>query len=100
MQNAINAQVFRAIVKEDYNMGIASLVLGILSTGFCWCLYGNINWICAVMGITGIVLGSIARKQRQKCAVAGLALSIVGSVLSTILFVACASLVGGALLLY
>ena len=77
-------------------MGIASLVLGIVSV--VWSCFGG-TWLSAVVGIVGIILGAIGKKNGAKCAVAGLVLSIIGTVLGLLLYVACvacASAIAGA----
>ena len=74
-------------------MGIAALVLGIISVvlGF----FGVYGWLGAILGIVGIVLGALGKKNNAKCAAAGLVLSIIGTALSLILFIACVACVGG-----
>ena len=67
-------------------MGIASLVLGIVSL-VCGCfLPGG-----SIAGLIGIILGALGRKNSEKkgIATAGLVCSIIGFVLSTIFYVAC-----------
>ena len=76
-------------------MGIASLVLGILSIAFCWS-----SWVGALLGLIGLILGAIGTKKHKKCSVAGLILSIIGFVLGAILFIACAAAVTGAAMYY
>ena len=72
-------------------MDVAGLVLGILSL-----IGGSIPGInafpCWLFGIVGIILSVIARKKQPSgIATAGLVLSIIGTVLSLITFVACAA---------
>ena len=78
-------------------MGIASLVLGIVST--VWSCFGG-TWISAVVGIVGIILGAIGKKNGAKCATGGLVLSIIGTILGLLLYIACvacaASIAGAA----
>ena len=76
-------------------MAIAGLILGILSI-----VGGSIPGINAfpiwLFGIAGIVLSVIARKREPSgIATAGLVLSIIGTVLSFIFFLACAVCAAG-----
>lgn len=83
-------------------MAVASLVLGIVSivvavfSGF----FGG--WFGAVLGIIGVVLGAIGTRNEEKrgMATAGLVCSIIGTALSLIMYVACASCVGGCASLF
>lgn len=86
-------------------MGIASLVLGIVSL-VCGCFLPGLQWIGSIAGLIGIILGALGRKNSEKkgIATAGLVCSIIGFVLSTVLStifyvacVACAS-IGSSLL--
>ena len=76
-------------------MAVASLVLGIVSSVFSFIpaadLFGGI------MGIVGIVLGALARKNPDKkgMATAGLVCSIIGTVLCLILYIACVGCAAG-----
>lgn len=72
-------------------MGIASLVLGIIST--VWSCFGG-TWISSVVGIVGIILGALGKKSGAKCSVAGLILSIIGACLGLLLFIACVACAG------
>jgi len=72
-------------------MAVAGLVLGILSL-----VGGSIPGANAfpmwLFGIVGIVISTIARKRESSgMATAGLVLSIIGTVLSLITFIACAA---------
>ena len=76
-------------------MAIAGLVLGILSL-----VGGSIPGANAfpmwLFGIVGIVLSVIARKNEQSgIATAGLVLSIIGTILSFVAFLACAVCAAG-----
>ena len=76
-------------------MAVAGLVLGILSI-----VGGSIPGVNAfpmwLFGIVGIVLSAIARKKEQSgIATAGLVLSIIGTILSFVFFLACAVCVAG-----
>ena len=79
-------------------MAIASLVLGIISLVFVlipplWL----IGWVGAIVGVIGIVLGALGRKKLKEenqatgTATAGMVMSIIGTVLSAIIFAACAA---------
>jgi uncharacterized membrane protein len=76
-------------------MAIASLVLGIvgivLGAAFSWTIWvGCIGIVC---GIVGIVLGVLGRKNAQNStiATAGLILSIIAVVVSSIVVISCAA---------
>jgi hypothetical protein len=75
-------------------MAISSLVLGIIATVFGF--FGYYAFIGIILGIVGIVLGAIGGKKMKSVgassgmATAGLVLSIIGTILSSILFIACA----------
>jgi len=76
-------------------MAVAGLILGILSL-----VGGSIPGVNAfpmwLFGIVGIVLSAIARKKENSgIATAGLVLSIIGTILSFISFLACAVCVAG-----
>ena len=76
-------------------MAVAGLVLGILSL-----VGGSIPGANAfpmwLFGILGIILSAIARKKEKSgIATAGLVLSIIGTVLSFIFFLACAVCAAG-----
>ena len=77
-------------------MDVAGLVLGILSI-----IGGSIPVANAfpmwLFGIVGIVISSIARsRQPSGLATAGLVLSIIGTILAFITFLACAVCAAGA----
>lgn len=75
-------------------MGIASLVLGIVST--VWSCFGG-TLFSAVVGIIGVILGAVGKKMGASCAVAGLVLSIIGTILGLLVYIACAACVGAGL---
>lgn len=72
-------------------MAVASLVLGILSIIFSF--FGGINLIGAILGIIGIVLGTLGRKDESKkgLATGGMVCSIIGTILCVIFYIACAA---------
>ena len=72
-------------------MGIAALVLGIIS--IVWACFGG-TWLSALLGIVGIILGAVGKKKNANCATAGLVLSIIGTVLSLLFFIACVACAG------
>lgn len=74
-------------------MGVASLVLGILSIVFSF--FGGINIIGAILGIIGIILGALGRKNVEKKGIAtgGLVCSIIGTILCIIFYIACAAFI-------
>lgn len=78
-------------------MAIASLVLGIISI-VCGLFLAGFQWVGAIVGIVGIILGAMAKKNPEKkgMATAGLVCSIIGFILCIVLFVACVVCVGGA----
>ncbi len=78
-------------------MGVASLVLGIVSLVFG--LIGLGFPIGALCGIIGVILGALGRKnnpEKAGLATGGLVCSIIGTVISLLLFIACASCLGAA----
>ena len=76
-------------------MGVASLVLGIISVVLA-VLFSGFGWLAALLGLVGIILGSVARKQGQGgVATAGFVLSIIGLILGLLMYEACAAMVGG-----
>jgi len=80
-------------------MAIAALVLGIVSIVFC--LIPGLNFIAPILGIVGIVLAILAKKQLAEAneptgmATGGLVTSIIGTVLGVILYLACAACATG-----
>ncbi|MBE5779638.1 MAG: hypothetical protein E7331_09965 [Clostridiales bacterium] len=78
-------------------MGVASLVLGIIALVIAIFVPG-VQWIGAIVGLIGIILGVQGRKNPEKkgIATAGLVCSIIGFVLSIIFFVACVACIGAA----
>jgi len=80
-------------------MAVAALVLGIVSIVFC--LIPGLNFIAPILGIIGIVLAILAKKQLAEAnestgmATGGLVTSIIGTVLGSILYLACAACATG-----
>ena len=79
-------------------MGVASLVLGIISLVMAFIIPGSaVKWIGAVLALIGIVLGVQGRKDPEKHGIAtgGMVCSIIGFIACIIVVIACAGLVGG-----
>lgn len=78
-------------------MGIASLVLGIVSLLITIFTAGAFGYIGAILAIVGIVLGAIGRKQPNQRGIAtgGLVCSIVGLCLGVIIYIACVAVAEG-----
>ncbi len=77
-------------------MGVASLILGIIAIIIGIFLAG-FQWIGAIVGLIGIILGALGRKDPEKkgIATAGLVCSIIGFIFCIIFFIACVACVGG-----
>lgn len=77
-------------------MGVASLVLGIIALIIGIFLTG-FQWVGAIVGLIGIILGAQGRKNPEKkgIATAGMVCSIIGFIFCIIFFVACVACVGG-----
>ena len=75
-------------------MAVASLVLGILAIVFSFAGVG-VQWIGGIIGIVGIILGVVAKKDPEKkgMATAGLVCSIIGTVLCILIYIACVACV-------
>ena len=77
---------------------IASLVLGLISLLCAWFGWGAL--ISIITGIIGIILGIKGNKiQQTGMGTAGIVLSIIGLVLSIIVFFACVLCIGGLIAL-
>ncbi len=77
-------------------MAVASLVLGIISL-VIGLFISSAGWLGTIVAIVGIILGVVARKRMDdnyKLATAGMVCSIIGLVLSLILYIACVACVG------
>ena len=81
-------------------MAVASLVLGIISLVFI--IIPGLQFIGAIVGIVGIILGALARKklkaenQATGTATAGMVMSIIGAALSIIMYIACVACIAAA----
>ena len=74
--------------QQGKGMGIAALVLGIISVVFFWIPFVDI--LTLILGIVAVVLGVMSgKKGKNGMATAGLVLGIIGVVLSAISFVSC-----------
>lgn len=82
--------------KKSNGFAIAGLVLGILSIVSSFTIvFAGLGWLGLVLGIVGIVMGVMAKKRNPSgMATAGLVLSIIGTVLCGITFVACVACIG------
>ena len=67
-------------------MGVAALVLGIISIVVDVVTVGVYGWI-------GAILGAVGHKNQAKCATGGLVCSIIGLVLGLLLYIACVACV-------
>ena len=76
-------------------MAIASLVLGIISIVFVFS--GGLAWIGVIIGIVGIILGALGRRdiERKGLATAGLVCSIIAVAVDTTTTIACLACAGG-----
>ncbi len=77
-------------------MAVASLVLGILSILFLFT--GPFSFIGLILGIVGIVMGVLARKEDpgNTLSTGGLVTSIIGCALSLLLNIACIACITGS----
>ena len=75
-------------------MAAASLVLGIISV-VIGCFLTGFQWVGAIVGILGIIFGVKGKQLPEKAgmAKAGFVLSIIGTILSLIVYVACVACV-------
>ena len=82
-------------------MGIASLVLGIISIVIGVFSAGSLGWVGAIIGIIGIVLAIQGKKipEEASLAQAGFICSIIGTILCLLTYIACVACVGGLALL-
>lgn len=77
-------------------MGVAALVLGIIAI-VCGLFLAGFQWVGAIAGLIGIILGALGRKNPEKKGIstAGLVCSIIGFILCIILYVACVACISG-----
>lgn len=76
-------------------MGVASLILGIISVVLAL-FFSGFGWLASILGLVGVILGAVARKKAKTgVATAGLVLSIIGLVLGLLLYIACVACIGG-----
>lgn len=75
-------------------MAVASLVLGICALVFPFI---GLGWLSVIIGVVGIVLGALAKKnpEKQGMATAGIVMSIIAVALGLIMWIACAACIGG-----
>ena len=75
-------------------VAVASLVLGICSLVFPFIGFG---WLSCIVGIVGIILGALGRKNpaKQGMATAGMVMSIIAVALGLLMWLACAACIGG-----
>jgi hypothetical protein len=78
-------------------MGVASLVLGIISIVIGVCSSGLLGWLGAILAIIGVILGALGRKDPEKKGIAtvGLVCSIIGLILCLLLYLACTACLSG-----
>lgn len=71
-------------------MAVGSLVLGIIA--LVWSLVIPAKVVAVILGLIGIVLGALGKKdpERKGMATAGLVLSILAVIFGLIMFVVCA----------
>lgn len=67
-------------------MGVASLVLGIIALVICW--IPVINWLAVILGVVGIVLAAVGKKNGQNTT-GGLVCSIIATAISAGAWIAC-----------
>ncbi len=76
-------------------MAVASMILGIVALVVA--VFGGVfNWIGILIGIIGIVLGALAKKNTPSgMATAGIVMSIIATSLALVFWLACAACVAG-----
>jgi len=75
-------------------VAVTSLVLGICSLVFPFI---GLGWLSCVLGIIGTIFGALGRKNLDKkgMATAGMVMSIISVALGLLMWLACASCIGG-----
>ena len=83
-------------------MAVASLSTWYYFNYHWRCFRGLVGWLGAILAIIGIVLGAIGRKnpEHKGIATGGLVCSIIGLILSLILYIACIGCTAGLASLY
>lgn len=78
-------------------MGVASLILGIIAILVGLVSAGAFGWLGTIIGIVGIILGALGRKnpEGRGLATGGLVCSIIGTILSLAFYIACAACASG-----
>ena len=76
-------------------MGVASLVLGICAIVFSVFPILFWYWGAVILGVVGIILGALAKKNNAKCATGGLVCAIIGTSLAGLMLIACGLCVAG-----
>lgn len=77
-------------------MGIASLVLGIISLVIA-VFVPAFGWVASLLALIGVILGAIAKKNGVGgSATAGLVMSIIALALGVLLYIACVACIGAA----
>lgn len=71
-------------------MGVASLVLGILS--LIMCFIPGMSLVGLIVSLIGVILGALGRKSNASCATGGMVCSIIALILCGVWFFACGGL--------
>ena len=85
-----------AVQKPTNSMGIAGMVIGILSYCFCW-----VPVLGLILGLIGVILSGVGMSRKERCrlngfAIAGLILSIIAMVLGLIMTIILLAALGAA----
>ena len=62
-------------------MGVAALIMGILSLVFCW-----VPFLCWIFPILGVIFGAVGIKKQKGMSIAGLVMSIIALALWILIF--------------
>ena len=77
-------------------MGVASLVLGIISLVIA-VFVPAFGWVASIIALVGVILGAVAKKKGAKgAATAGLVMSIIALALGVLMYLACVACLGAA----